>query len=440
MALHIYTGGTTGAADGTLEVGGDEQGLTLAVGATGVLHLRCDEGGQTDEGVVVNAPTGCEVSADGVTFGATATYPAGSIQDVNVACHVKRTATGLTEDEWRGGTTTPRLALVAVEAAAGDTTAPVIAGTLIATVDSSSQVTLSGVTATDNVGIAKWQYQVDGDAWVDVTSTSGTFPATQVGGLSADTAYTFAVRALDAAGNASAEKTASATVPDWTVTYDFSGATLPTGITSVTTGAAVCAPNGVGQLEVSNPTANTDIAHAWLAEPINLTAGLSYKERVSTPTVEALSRLFVVADISAIPAGGDPNETAVISTLLAKNAPESGDYGLMPIYYNTAGTLMRWHSSGTHAGTWSSTQDNLATYKPTTLNASYLWFILETTSTQWRMVLSPNEDGSSPVIQTAWVNISNLMDRGGTGHYLCLAAQSLPPNNGTTLIDTFKVV
>ena len=97
-------------------------------------------------------------------------------------------------------------------AAAADTTAPVIAGTLTATVNSATQVTLSGVTATDNVGIAKWQYRVDLDVWMDVASTSTTFPETMVGGLSTDTTYTFGVRALDAAGNASAEKTTTATI------------------------------------------------------------------------------------------------------------------------------------------------------------------------------------------------------------------------------------
>ncbi len=298
MALSIYYNGLPFNADTDTAPDLDVDGVVQ-------FALRCDAGEKTSEPLSVAAPMGCTVSADGSTYGATATYAADAIQDSNVPLYVKRTESGLTEATVRKSVATPRLALVDTEpmsvpnnaplaftptvtgvsdtsatvtfsttdpdgdaiiytvaittsatppasgwvtatspytrstlsqtttyyahvrasdgtlttvgtsamfttAAAADTTAPTIAGTLVATVNGTTQVTLSGVTASDENGIAKWQRRVNSDAWVDVASTSTTFPATAVGGLTPDTSYTFDVRAVDPSGNPSAVKTASA--------------------------------------------------------------------------------------------------------------------------------------------------------------------------------------------------------------------------------------
>lgn len=117
MALGIYLGGTTGAADGTLEVPGDGVGLTLgAIGSVGTFHIRAASGKQNAEQVTVNAPVDCEVSTDGSTYGPTAVYAAGAIQDVNVACHLRRNANTLVGSIWTGVVVTPRIAAVVEEA------------------------------------------------------------------------------------------------------------------------------------------------------------------------------------------------------------------------------------------------------------------------------------------------------------------------------------
>lgn len=108
--LKIYTGGTTGLTNGTLETPRDQTGLTLTtIGTTAVFHMRCGTACQNAEQVIVNAPTDCEVSKDGSAFGATAIYAIGNIKDVNVPCTVKRTASTVTETTWLGLTTTPRV-------------------------------------------------------------------------------------------------------------------------------------------------------------------------------------------------------------------------------------------------------------------------------------------------------------------------------------------
>lgn len=80
-----------------------------------------------------------------------------------------------------------------------DKQAPTAPADLRSTGVTASSVSLTWTASTDNVGVTAYDiYQGDTVA-TTVTGTSGT-----VGGLSASTAYTFTVRARDAAGNASA--------------------------------------------------------------------------------------------------------------------------------------------------------------------------------------------------------------------------------------------
>ncbi|MEU1702769.1 cellulase family glycosylhydrolase [Streptomyces pseudogriseolus] len=89
-----------------------------------------------------------------------------------------------------------------------DTTAPTAPGAPVASAVTSSSVTLTWGAATDAVGVTGYDVvRVAGGAESVVASAAGT--TVTVSGLAADTSYTFAVRARDAAGNRSAR---SATV------------------------------------------------------------------------------------------------------------------------------------------------------------------------------------------------------------------------------------
>ncbi|MVN86415.1 hypothetical protein GO986_06510 [Deinococcus sp. HMF7620] len=81
----------------------------------------------------------------------------------------------------------------------GDTAAPTTPGTLSSPAKTSSSVNLTWGASTDNVGVARYEIHVNNA--LAGTSTGTSFTAT---GLSASTAYSFKVRAVDAAGNASA--------------------------------------------------------------------------------------------------------------------------------------------------------------------------------------------------------------------------------------------
>ncbi|MEU1918764.1 cellulase family glycosylhydrolase [Streptomyces albogriseolus] len=91
-----------------------------------------------------------------------------------------------------------------------DTTAPTAPGAPAASAVTSSSVTLTWGAATDTVGVTGYDVvRVAGGQETVVASSSGT--TATVTGLAADTSYTFAVYARDAAGNRSA-RSATATV------------------------------------------------------------------------------------------------------------------------------------------------------------------------------------------------------------------------------------
>ncbi|GAA4416374.1 hypothetical protein GCM10023148_13470 [Actinokineospora soli] len=84
----------------------------------------------------------------------------------------------------------------------GDTTAPSVPGGLRSTGTTAGSVSLAWDASTDNVGVTGYDVYNGATLATTVTTTSAT-----VSGLSPDTAYTFTVKARDAAGNTSAAST-----------------------------------------------------------------------------------------------------------------------------------------------------------------------------------------------------------------------------------------
>lgn len=117
---------------------------------------------------------------------------------------------------------TSREATVYAGGSPGDTQAPSTAGTPTASAVAATSVTLTWTAATDNVGVTGYDIvRVNGGS--ETTVAASTTNTATVTGLTADTAYTFAVYARDAAGNRSAR---SATV---SVTTDKGGSTPGVG-------------------------------------------------------------------------------------------------------------------------------------------------------------------------------------------------------------------
>ncbi|MFF3349814.1 glycoside hydrolase family 6 protein [Streptomyces sp. NPDC002779] len=87
----------------------------------------------------------------------------------------------------------------------GDTTAPTAPTALRATAKTASSVSLAWTAATDNVGVTGYDVYRNGTRVGSAPAGGTTYTDT---GLSAATAYSYTVRALDAAGNVSAASTA----------------------------------------------------------------------------------------------------------------------------------------------------------------------------------------------------------------------------------------
>lgn len=104
---------------------------------------------------------------------------------------------------------------VNIQAASADTTAPSVPTSLAASGTTQTTTNLSWTASTDNVGVTG--YDVYQGATLKATVTTTTYAVT---GLTAATAYTFSVRAKDAAGNVSASSNVvNVTTLSGTVTY-----------------------------------------------------------------------------------------------------------------------------------------------------------------------------------------------------------------------------
>jgi len=112
-----------------------------------------------------------------------------------------------------------------------DTVAPTAPTSLAASGTTTTSTNLSWTASTDNVGVTG--YNVYNGTTLVTTVTGLTYTVT---GLSASTAYTFAVKAKDAAGNVSASSN-TVNVTTLTPTPDTTAPTAPTSLTAASTTA-----------------------------------------------------------------------------------------------------------------------------------------------------------------------------------------------------------
>jgi chitodextrinase len=124
-----------------------------------------------------------------------------------------------------GNVSAASTALSVKTAAAADTTAPTAPTGLTASAVTSSSVTLSWTASTDNVGVTGYDVYNGTALAASVATTSAS-----LSGLTANTSYSFTVKAKDAAGNVSAASTALSVKT--AAAADTTAPTAPTGLTS----------------------------------------------------------------------------------------------------------------------------------------------------------------------------------------------------------------
>ncbi|MBM7117441.1 fibronectin type III domain-containing protein [Archangium primigenium] len=144
-----------------------------------------------------------------------------------------------------------------------DTQAPTAPSGLKSTGVTSSSVSLSWTASTDNVGVVRYEVFAGTTTFV---ATSTTTSAT-VAGLQADTAYTFAVQAVDAAGNRSAM---SGAVSARTDKGSTSGGDVPS---KILVGYWHNFDNGSGFIRLRNVSTKWDVINVSFAEPTSPTGG-----------------------------------------------------------------------------------------------------------------------------------------------------------------------
>lgn len=127
---------------------------------------------------------------------------------------------------------TVRLAVTTTNGTTVDTIAPTTPTNLVSPTKTTSSVSLSWTGSTDNSGVvAGYNVYLNGS---QSPVNTALIPSTSfiVNGLSASTAYTFAVRAFDVAGNSSTSSSSLSVTTNANTTSDVSAPTRPTGLSA----------------------------------------------------------------------------------------------------------------------------------------------------------------------------------------------------------------
>ena len=232
----------------------------------------------------------------------------------------------------------------------GDTQAPSVPSSVTVSGVTSSSVSLSWSASTDNVGVTSYQVLRDGVVVGSPASTSFTDT-----GLAASTAYTYTVRARDAAGNTSAASTA--------VTATTSG------------GSDTTAPSAPSGVTVSSTTSSS-VALSWSAstDNVGVTGYRVYRDGtlVGSPSSTSFTDTGLAASttysytVKAIDAAG--NLSAASSAVTATTSGGGG--GTITDCTTPDNT---WNTTDLQGGEyifqqneWNSTAQQCATINPTT--------------------------------------------------------------------------
>ncbi|HUC86818.1 MAG TPA: fibronectin type III domain-containing protein, partial [Candidatus Saccharimonadales bacterium] len=239
-----------------------------------------------------------------------------------------------------GNTGTATSVSVTVRNTVSDTQPPTVPQGLSATATSSAQVSLKWDASTDNVGVTEYKVYRNGSSTALATITAPTTSTVSYtdATVSADTAYSYQVTALDAAGNQSAKSTSvSVTTPK---AADHTPPSIPTGLHSTAT------------------TINS-ISLAWNASTDNTggsgVAGYHLYRNgtlVASPTGTTYTNTGLAADtsysysVSAYDhAANGSQASAAVSVKTKAVTPPSTPTGLTATAANSAQVNLKWNAS-----------------------------------------------------------------------------------------------
>ncbi|OAB42827.1 DUF7594 domain-containing protein [Paenibacillus glacialis] len=184
----------------------------------------------------------------------------------------------------------------------GDTQAPTTPTNLTGSAASSSQIDLSWNTSSDNVGVTSYEVYRNGSLVKSVTGST-----TSDTSLAASTAYSYYIKAKDAAGNASAQSSATVVTTKPAITLPPTGCTQALNTTSAIQNALKTAtPGSIISIAPGTYTGNRSTS----GDPGG--QGLFYSDKNGTST----SPIFLTSC--------DPNNPAILKGLNVND----GSYGI----------------------------------------------------------------------------------------------------------------
>src|SRR5437762_3296180 len=335
-----------------------------------------------------------------------------------------------------------------------DTQAPTAPGTLTATAASGSQINLSWTASTDNVGVTAYPVERCQGAGCTSFAPLGTAAVTTYSdaGLTANTSYSYRVRATDAAGNPSGySNVASATTP----APDTQPPTAPGTLTATAVSWSqinlswTASTDNVGV--TAYPVERCQGAGCTSFAPVGTAAGPTYSDTGLAANTSYSYR------VRATDAAGNPSGYSNVASATTP-APIAGLVAAWG-FNEGAGTTVGDASGNNHTGTvsgatwttagryWSALVFNGTTAKVTALNAASFglttgmtleaWVYPTAVPTGWRAVIDKTVDGYYLMAS------SSPNDRpavGGTwtaGNQNVMAPSGLAVNTWTHLAATF---
>ena len=384
MPLKIVTGGTTGAADGTLVSSSNK--LTFTALNTAIdAHIRCDDGYWTnDEDFTV--PTEVEVSFDGgLTWYDSGDNPitVPEIEDVNYAIKFRQTtAAASTSGTLTSGLTVTYSAITALSTP-----------TLTATGgDTIVDLSWTNVANEDGYTIERG---TDGVNYSALTTKSAGVTTHQDTGRTNGTTYYYRVRAEGSgrysdSGWGSANATPAVSV---TFTDNFDNSSLDTARFGTITNAGGTVTETTSLALGDDGTTSNKIACVYLKAEVSLATAQTYRARVvNTAGTDALNQLTLFGTSGSAPVYADLSD---INKWIVSLVHRPGGSGVS-IYYNT----------GTWAGTAMPGQTNLSSMS----TSNYYDYILEVKQNTgvWQVQATIKNNSGTTISQSNWVNASSL--------------------------------
>lgn len=320
MALKIVTGGTTGAADGTLVSSGNKLTITALSPSYINAHIRCDDGYWSND-QAFTIPSNIQISFDGGSTwkgSADSPYTGPEIEDVNFPIRIRQVASASGDVSLvTDGTYTAITALSDVSGLSGT------AG------DASVALSWSAVT---NRTYYEVQRATDSGFTTGLTTLTSTLTGTSYTdtGLTNGTTYYYRVKALGTGRYSDSANWATTNATPTAVIFSDSFATLDTTTNwlAITSGSASIAASGGKAVITKNATGNKALL---VAKANALAASANW-------TVTAL------VDMSGI--GASDDQHPVLALARKSSAPTSGDTFTDDVYFPIRIELYRLSTDG----------------------------------------------------------------------------------------------